>query len=29
MASGARLKNKDDVEKIINDLEELCKNYRK
>lgn len=28
-ASGARLKNKDDVDKIISDLEEVCKNYHK
>ena len=29
MASGARLTNKEDIDKVINELEELCKNYRK
>ena len=29
MASGARLKNKEDVDNLIKDLEELCKNYHK
>ena len=28
-ASGARIKTMDDVEKIINDLDDLCKNYLK
>lgn len=29
MASGARLTNQEDVEKVIKELEEVCKNYRK
>ena len=28
-ASGARLKNKDDIDKLVEDLENLCKTYNK
>ena len=28
-ASGARIKTMEDVEKVINDLDDLCKNYLK